>query len=63
MFQVNPDICIACMQCIKNCPTGVVSLKSEKAFIHNEGCMKCGHCVAICPVYAVPKRPPLSICS
>ena len=53
MFNVDRDKCIACMQCIKDCPARVISLKDDKADIHNEGCIKCGHCVAICPVEAV----------
>ena len=53
MFKVNREKCIACMQCIKDCPARVISLKDGKAEINNEGCIKCGHCVAICPVYAV----------
>lgn len=53
LFKVNKEKCIACMQCIKDCPARVISLKDGKAEINNEGCIKCGHCVAICPVYAV----------
>ncbi|MEN8078397.1 nitroreductase family protein [Clostridioides difficile] len=53
MFKVNREKCIACKQCIKDCPTRVISLKDGKADINNEGCIKCAHCVAICPVDAV----------
>lgn len=53
MFKVNKEKCIACMQCIKDCPVRVISLQDGKANINNEGCIKCGHCVAICPVEAV----------
>lgn len=53
MFNVDRNKCIACEQCIKDCPVRVISLKEGKAEINNEGCIKCGHCVAICPVEAV----------
>ena len=53
MFKVDRHKCIACMQCIKDCPARVISLKDGKADINNEGCIKCGHCIAICPVDAV----------
>lgn len=53
MFKVNREKCIACTQCIKDCPTRVISLKDGKADINNEGCIKCAHCVAVCPVDAV----------
>lgn len=53
MFKVNCEKCIGCMQCIKDCPVSVISLKNGKADINNAGCLKCGHCIAICPVEAV----------
>lgn len=53
MFKVDRNKCIACMQCIKDCPASVISLKDGKADINNEGCIKCGHCIAVCPVEAV----------
>lgn len=53
MFKVDKNKCIACEQCIKDCPVSVISLKEEKADINNAGCIKCGHCIAICPVEAV----------
>ena len=28
-------------------------LQEGKAYINNEGCIKCGHCIAVCPVEAV----------
>ena len=53
MFKVDRNICIACMQCIKDCPTRTISLVEGKAEINNASCIKCAHCVAICPVKAV----------
>jgi len=53
MFKVDRNKCIACQQCIKDCPARVISLQEGKAEINNAGCIKCGHCVAICPVEAV----------
>ena len=50
---VDREKCIACRQCIQDCPTRVISLKDGKADINNEGCIKCAHCVAVCPVDAV----------
>ena len=53
MFFVDREKCIACMQCIKDCPTADIILKDGKAHVKNEACIKCGHCIAICPVEAV----------
>lgn len=53
MFAVKRETCIACMQCIKDCPTNDIILHEGKAHVKNENCIKCGHCVAICPTYSV----------
>ena len=55
MFKVDKEKCIACKQCIKDCPTSTISLKENKAEINNDNCIKCGHCIAICPVEAVSR--------
>lgn len=53
MFSVNKEKCIACQQCIKDCPAHIISLKDGKADVYGDTCLKCGHCVAVCPVEAV----------
>ncbi|MDZ5253497.1 nitroreductase family protein [Clostridium sp. LIBA-8841] len=53
MFKVNKEKCIACTQCIKDCPVNDISLVDEKANIKNRNCIKCGHCIAVCPTKAV----------
>ena len=53
MFNVDRSKCIACGQCIKDCPAATISFVDGKADINNDRCIKCGHCIAICPVNAV----------
>ena len=53
MFNINKEKCIACKQCINDCPVNTISLNDSKAEINNDRCLKCGHCIAICPVEAV----------
>ena len=36
MFKVDREKCIACKQCIKDCPVRVISLQEGKAYINNE---------------------------
>ncbi|KPK76028.1 MAG: NADH dehydrogenase [Phycisphaerae bacterium SM23_30] len=59
-FYINPDDCIACGLCAKNCPTDAVSKDEEKNvyLIDQEKCVKCGSCLAVCPdkARAVVKR-------
>lgn len=53
MMIVDKDKCIGCNLCIKDCPVIDIELVDEKANMKNEACIKCGHCVAICPKNAV----------
>lgn len=53
MFTINTNKCVACSQCIKDCPVNDILLQENKAYIKNENCMKCGHCIAVCPTQAV----------
>ena len=49
MYKVDIEKCIGCGLCIKDCFVKDIELIDNKANIKNERCMKCGHCVAICP--------------
>lgn len=53
MFKINREKCIACKQCIQDCPVSDILLVEDKAHVKNETCIKCGHCVAVCPTKAV----------
>ncbi|WP_455538321.1 nitroreductase family protein [Terrisporobacter sp.] len=53
MFKVDRETCVACGQCIDDCPVNDIYLKEGKAHIKNEACIKCSHCIAICPVKSV----------
>jgi 2-oxoacid:acceptor oxidoreductase delta subunit (pyruvate/2-ketoisovalerate family) len=49
---VNPDVCIACGSCERNCPTNVITVtkKPEKSvFIDFGYCKGCGICSEVCP--------------
>ena len=57
-YYIQPDKCIACMLCLKNCPSGAI--QGEKRKIHvidQRKCIKCGICFEVCPpkVRAVTK--------
>lgn len=53
MFKVDKEKCIGCGLCVKDCFVSDIKLKDGKAEIRNVTCIKCGHCVAICPKDAV----------
>ena len=50
-FDVS-GACTGCGLCVKDCPTGTLSLKDGKPQVRAEkaaGCIDCRHCVAVCP--------------
>jgi NADP-reducing hydrogenase subunit HndC len=49
-YYIDPDECLGCGQCAKNCPTGAISKSDDKTYvIDQEKCIKCGSCLAVCP--------------
>lgn len=50
---VNRDKCIGCTLCSQDCIVSDIVMIDKKATIKNEACLKCGHCLAICPVNAI----------
>lgn len=53
MFSVNAEKCIGCGLCVKDCFPRDIEMVDGKAKINNVTCMKCGHCIAVCPKAAV----------
>lgn len=53
IISVDADRCIGCALCVKDCPTATMQMRGDKAVVTTSGCIKCGHCQAICPQYAV----------
>ena len=50
---VDRDKCIGCTLCKQDCIVSDIEMIDKKAHIRNLTCIKCGHCIAICPVEAV----------
>jgi uncharacterized Fe-S center protein len=44
----KPEKCVACGQCIRQCPVKAIALNKRKAVIDYEKCIGCGQCVAAC---------------
>lgn len=54
-IKLDPEKCIKCKLCIKNCPVNAVS---EDFIIDNNACTRCNTCIEVCPkntIYRVKK--------
>lgn len=46
--------CIACGACVRDCPTGALTVENGRATVRKaDVCINCLHCVAVCPVGAL----------
>jgi heterodisulfide reductase subunit A-like polyferredoxin len=60
--QINSEMCVGCLTCVRFCPFSVPQVKfdltgigeiSGAAYIEPAQCQGCGICVAECPAHAI----------
>lgn len=51
--HVDPDACVGCGVCRKNCAHDAITIENRKAFIDHNKCVGCGRCIGSCPKDAV----------
>ena len=55
LFEVDPQKCVKCALCVKDCAFGALRTDDSGAPVmaKPDACMRCQHCLAICPSGAV----------
>lgn len=52
-IEINIERCVGCALCKRDCPVNNIDIVDKKAVIKYQECIRCGHCVAVCPKAAV----------
>ena len=48
-YSIQPERCLGCGQCLKNCPSKAISEQGEVCVIDQALCSRCGICFDVCP--------------
>ena len=49
---IDPDQCVGCGLCVKNCDFNAIDITNGKAKINKEKCQGCAMCISVCPHHA-----------
>ena len=52
-YRIEPDLCVACLACVRVCPADAVGVEAERVWIVDDACTRCGICVPACPHEAI----------
>ena len=50
---VDPEVCVGCKVCSRNCAHGAISFPDKKAVIDHDKCAGCGRCLGACNFDAI----------
>ena len=53
IFSIDPEACVACLACVRVCPTEAVAVDGAQVQIVDEACIACGLCLPACPHQAI----------
>ncbi|MGH7521843.1 MAG: diguanylate cyclase [Gemmatimonadales bacterium] len=52
-FKIDPELCVACLACVRVCPSDAVAVEDQKVWIVDEACTRVGLCLPACPHEAI----------
>src|SRR2546426_3275254 len=52
-FRIEPELCVACLACVRVCPADAVAVEGQQVRIVEEACTCCGLCLPACPHDAI----------
>ena len=52
-FRIDPQLCVACLACVRVCPSDAVAVEDQKVWIVDEACTRVGLCLPACPHEAI----------
>ena len=52
-FRIDPEACVACLACVRVCPSDAVAVEDNKVWIVEEACTRAGLCYPACPHEAI----------
>ncbi|MBC7354431.1 MAG: 4Fe-4S binding protein, partial [Thermogutta sp.] len=53
-YEIDPEKCVGCTACARNCPVECISGERRKPHVIDQArCIKCGRCFQVCRFDAV----------
>lgn len=52
-FKIDPELCVACLACVRVCPSDAVAVEGERVWIVDEACTRASLCLPACPHEAI----------
>ncbi|MBZ4643073.1 MAG: 4Fe-4S dicluster protein [Deferribacteraceae bacterium] len=52
-FKVDEKLCIACKNCVEDCPVKIIGFDGLPFVKDDSACLMCQHCLAVCPTGAL----------